>query len=241
MRTGNHLLDQLSAAGRAAVEPGLRLRSLKQNQVMARAHEPVTWMVLPVDAILSVLIELEDGARAETRTIGREGGFGLLHALGSACSFETVIIQAPGDAYIIDCRDMAAAAQRSPSLTSAIVRHAQAAWIQSARSVACNAYHDVRSRLCRWLLITQDRLGRAEIPLTQEHLSFMLCVQRTTVSAIAKDLQEEGAIRYSRGRIQIVDRQALMDEACECYQRIESEAREVLSEQGEALPYLGPA
>jgi CRP-like cAMP-binding protein len=241
LRTGNHFLDQLSPADLAMLKPALRLRRLEQDQVLARPHDPVTRLVLPVDAIISVLVELSDGTRAETRTVGREGGFGLLHALGSSCSFERVIVQIPGEAYFIDCREVAAAAQRSPSLAASIVRHAQAAWVQSARTVACNAYHDVKSRLCRWLLITQDRLGRDEAPLTQEHLSIMLCVQRTTVSAVAKELQARGAIRYSRGRIQILDRGLLQEGACECYESIESEARLMLSEDGDATPYLGPA
>jgi CRP-like cAMP-binding protein len=243
MATGNDFLDQLSRRDLAALSPHLKRRRLERDEVLVRDGEPVALAVLPVTCIISVLVEMSDGAQVETRTIGCEGGFGLLHALGSAHSFETLTVQIAGEAFVIDTRDLAAQARRSGALTNAIVRHAQAALVQSARSVACNGLHDAKSRMCRWLLMTQDRVKGDELSLTQQHLSIMLSVQRTTVSAMAAELQERGIISYRRGRIQVLDRQRLLDSACECYAWINRSAAAVLSDDDieDGQPYLGPA
>ena len=242
MATGNDFLDQLSRRDLAALSPHLKRRQLERDEVFVRDGEPVAFAVLPVSAIISVLVEMSDGAQVETRTIGCEGGFGLLHALGSAHSYETLTVQVAGEALVIDTRELAAQAKRSAALTNAIVRHAQAALVQSARSVACNGLHDARSRMCRWLLMTQDRVKGDELALTQQHLSIMLSVQRTTVSALAAELQGRGIISYRRGKIQVLDRERLMDNACECYAWINRSAAAVLSDDGaDGGPYRGPA
>jgi CRP-like cAMP-binding protein len=242
MATGNDFLDQLSRADLAALSPHLKRRRLERDEVLVRDGEPVTVAVLPITCIISVLVEMSDGAQVETRTIGCEGGFGLLHALGSAHSYETLTVQVSGDALTIDSRTLAAQARRSGDLTNAIVRHAQAALVQSARSVACNGLHDAKSRMCRWLLMTQDRVKGDELALTQHHLSIMLSVQRTTVSAMAAELQERGIISYRRGKIQVLDRQRLLDNACECYAWINRSSAAVLSDEGgDGKPYVGPA
>lgn len=240
MATGNDFLDELSKRDLDALSPSLRRRQFPRDQVLVRDGEPVANVVLPTSCIISVLAEMSDGAQVETRTIGREGGFGLLHALGSAHSYETVTVQIGGEGIIVDSRELTAQAQRSASLSSAIVRHAQAAMVQSARSIACNALHDARSRLCRWLLMTQDRLQSEELPLTQQHLSIMLSVQRTTVSAMATELQARGIVSYRRGKIHVLDRQRLQEGACECYGWMNRSAAAVLSggRAGESYPGL---
>lgn len=224
MATGNHFLDQLDAADSAALVPHLRRVRLVRDQVLVRIGEPVAQAILPVDSIVSVLLEMEDGAAVETRTIGREGGFGLLHALGGALSYETVTTQVSGDAYALDRRLFAARAADSMTLSHQIVRTAQATLVQSGQTVACNALHDVRQRLCRWLLMTQDRLQRDDLPLKQQHLAAMLGVQRTTVTAAAQQLQREGAISYRRGVVVVEDRQRLLAWTCECYGAVEERA-----------------
>jgi CRP-like cAMP-binding protein len=113
-----------------------------------------------------------------------------------------------------------AAAALNLGLIEAVVRHAQANAAQAHQSVACNALHNVEARLCRWLLMTQDRVGASRLPLTQEFLSFMLGVQRTTVTGVARSLQAAGLIRYTRGKIDILDRAGLKAGACECYQAL---------------------
>ena len=132
--------------------------------------------------------------------------------------------QVPGAAIKLPATRLKAAAALSINITDLIVRHAQANVAQIQQSVACNALHSVEARLCRWLLMTQDRTRSDRLPLTQEFLGFMLGVQRTTVTGVARTLQAAGLIRYSRGQIEILDRDGLKAGACECYASVLGEA-----------------
>ena len=133
--------------------------------------------------------------------------------------------------------DLESAAAKSHALTQAIVRHAQATIVQTAQFMACNALHQAPPRLCRWLLMTQDRLGGADIlPLTQEHLAIMLAVQRTTVTALAAGLQADGLISYSRGKIRILDRAGLKRRSCECYGVLTESVQRILNENESFRP-----
>jgi CRP-like cAMP-binding protein len=217
----NRFLETLTAADAALLRPSLRQRNLARDELIAREGRPVERVFLPVNSILSVVAVMQDGRQVETRTIGFEGSYGLLHALGSPMSYERVITQVAGEAYEIPLPVLAQAARSSPTLVSRIVTFAQASLIQSAQTAACNALHDAEQRLCRWLLMTRDRLGTDVLPLTQEHLSIMLGVQRTTVTAIASALQTRGVVAYSRGKIRITDEAAVASIACECYAAID--------------------
>lgn len=218
----NRFIESLSSADAAALQPHLRRRILARDDVIAREGAPIDHVYLPLNAILSVVAVMGDGRQVETRTIGFEGGHGLLHALGSPLSFERVITQVGGEVYALPLSALAEAAATRPSLVSNIVSFAQASLIQSAQTTACNALHDAEQRLCRWLLMTRDRLGAEVLPLTQEHLSIMVGVQRTTVTAIAGALQARGVVAYSRGKIRITDTAAISAIACECYASIDS-------------------
>ncbi|HEY9218926.1 MAG TPA: Crp/Fnr family transcriptional regulator [Phenylobacterium sp.] len=230
MAWSNHYLDTLSPSDAARLEPSLRRISLTRDQLVAEAGEPVAQVTLPISCVISVVAVMNDGRQVESRTVGRESGYGLLHALGSRYSFERVTAQIPGEAWRLPVEALTAAADQSRSLTKHIVRHAQATIVQSAQSTACNTLHGAEQRLARWLLLTQERLGSDVIPLTQEHLSIMLGVQRTTITAVASELQAAGIIRYLRGRITIRDRQALIGRSCECYETIEAASQRLLAE-----------
>jgi CRP-like cAMP-binding protein len=226
----NHFLDSLRPDDLAALGPHLERARLARDEVLSEAGQPVRAAYLPIDCILSVVVVMHDGAQVESRTIGRESGYGLLHALGARTAFERMLVQVPGEAWRLPVDALNAAAQRSPFLTGAIVQHAQATILQAARSTACNALHGADKRLCRWLLITQDRVGGDMVPLTQEHISIMLGVQRTTVTALATQLQARGLIAYSRGRIQVLDRKGLEQAACECYAAVTEQTRTALGD-----------
>lgn len=217
----NRFIESLSPSDLALLTPSLRRRTLARDELVAREEAPVERVYLPMNAILSVIAVMRDGRQVETRTIGFEGGYGLLHALGSPMSYERVITQAPGEVYDIALNALAEAARQSASLVTQIVSFAQASLLQSAQTTACNALHDTEQRLCRWLLMTRDRLGSEVLPLTQEHLSIMLGVQRTTVTAIASSLQARGVLAYSRGKIRIADIAAVSAIACECYAAVD--------------------
>jgi CRP-like cAMP-binding protein len=228
METGNHFLDSLDPEDFGALQPYLEPVDIKRDQGLVEAGDRVTRVYLPIDSIISVVTLMRDGNLVESRTIGRESGFGLLHALGSDFSLEAVICQVGGQALVIGTALLADAAAGRPSLVKDIVRHAQASMVQSAQSTACNAMHDVRQRLCRWLLLTQDRLASDVLPLTQEHLSIMLGVARTTVTNVASELQVAGVIAYSRGKVTVLDRSSLLRLSCECYEAIEGAAEAFL-------------
>jgi CRP-like cAMP-binding protein len=216
----NHFLDSLSGADMKALRPHLSPVELRRNEIIDEAGQPIRDVYFPVQSILSVVTVMQDGAQVESRTIGRESGYGLLHALGSPISYERMLVQVGGPAWRAPLKILRERALASPSLLQAVVHHAQATIIQASQSAACNILHPAEQRLCRWLLLTQDRLRSDLLPLTQEHLSIMLGVQRTTVTALASQLQARGAISYVRGKITVHDRPAIESCACECYQAI---------------------
>ena len=230
MHHQNHFLETLPPGAFGLIKGKLELVALKRDQRIVEVDKPVTHALLPTSSIISVIAVMKNGDLVESRTIGRESGFGLLHALGSRTSFERVITQIGGEAWSIALADLRDAAGQSAALTQAIVRHAQATIVQTSHVVACNALHKASPRLCRWLLMTQDRLGSDTLPLTQEHLAIMLAVQRTTVTALAAALQDDGLIAYTRGKIRVLNRPALERRSCECYVTLTRSVARILGE-----------
>lgn len=231
MADGNLFLRHLRAPDLDILKPELRRADLVVGQEITEQGAEVRMAVLPINCIVSVITVMRDGRAVESRTIGRESGFGLLHALGSPYAVERVEVQVSGEAWILPLPSLSRLAVASPAALKTMTQFAQSTLVQSSIALACNALHDVESRLCRWLLMTQDRLESDILPLTQEHLSVMLAVQRTTINAVAQRLQDTGAIRYSRGRIQVLDRAMLLHCSCECFEQIEQSARRLISPQ----------
>jgi CRP-like cAMP-binding protein len=226
----NHFLTSLTRTDRAALDPHLSLIDLQRGEVLTEPGASVRYAWLPQSSVISIVTLMRDGRAVESRTIGLESGFGLLHALGSRLSYERVTVQIMGPAWRISLDALAAAARESPRLVKDIVIHAQATLVQAAQQTACNALHSVEARLCRWLLLTQDRVRGDVLPLTQEHLAIMLGVQRTTVTSAALHLQDRGHIAYTRGKIRVLNRQRLKACACECYGATESAVDRILGE-----------
>ena len=226
--TGNHFLDSLPPADLEALEPFLTAEELTHGQVVAALGSDVSVAYFPVTAVLSVTSHMEDGQGVETCTIGRESAHGLLHALGDRMGRNEVISQVGGRCYRLAAGRLKQAAYDNPAVMEQIIRHAQANIAQIEQSVACNAFHAVEARLCRWLLMSHDRAGISALPLTQEFLAMMLGVQRTTVTVAAQALQAAGLIRYRRGNIDVLDRQGLEDGACECYATVQTKLAGIL-------------
>jgi len=230
----NLFLRQLSAADRQVLEPRLSKAPLRANELIAEEGGQVRAAYLPASCILSVITVMRDGREVESRTIGRESGFGLLHALGSSYSYERVEVQIGGESWSLPLESLSDLARTSASGLRTIVRFAQATIVQSSTALACNSLHTVEQRLARWLLLTQDRLASEVLPLTQEHLAIMLAVQRTTVTAAAAKLQDAGLISYSRGKIQVLDRPGLLKASCECYEQIEDGVSRLIGDEATA-------
>jgi CRP-like cAMP-binding protein len=217
----NHFLANLSPTDFDLLQPSLESVDLQRDDLLVDPLRPFDCVYFPLTCILSVIVVMKDGREIESRTIGRESGYGLLNALGSRISYERLKVQVSGEACRLPITALAAAISASGTLLRAVACHGQATILQSAQSTACNALHEVEARLCRWLLMTQDRLASPSLPLTQEHLSIMLGVQRTTITGAAQLLQEAGLISYSRGKIAVLDRDGLERRACECYHAVQ--------------------
>ena len=213
----NRLLAAFAPKAFELMRPDLRSISLKQGHELYEPGDDIDQIYFPQSGLLSLLIVTKDGRFFETSTVGREGGVGLHAGLGPRCSLTRANVQIAGQFSVIRADRFASIVQDNPALRDFISRYIELLWEEAQQIAACNAGHDASERLCRWLLQCADRIGSDTITLTQEFLAQMLGVRRTTVTILAKSLQDEGVIKYRRGRIQILDRERLKRCACECY------------------------
>ncbi len=197
--------------------PALVETSLSTGQVLFEPGDEVDAVYFPGSACISVVTIMEDGKAVETSTVGRESAVGLLDVLTTEPSHSRVFAQVAGSATRVPARAFRTLIATSPTFLKLVLRHARANVLQAEQGVACNVAHEVHGRLARWLLMTQDRVGAPTFPLTQEYMSVMTGVQRSTVSVMAGSLKKAGVIGYSRGFVTILNRDALIAHACECY------------------------
>jgi CRP-like cAMP-binding protein len=197
--------------------------SLERGQVLFEPGDPIQHVYLPSNAVLSILTVMRDGGAVESSTVGHETGTPLLWALASDVSRARVFTQIAGAAVRLPAARLRARAQESSDLMRLLVRHAGASAFQAEQGVACNILHSATARLGRWILMTQDRTGGRALPLTQEYMAVMTGVQRSTISMVANELRSAGAIRFSRGVVEVTDRAILERCACECYQVVRGE------------------
>jgi cAMP-binding proteins - catabolite gene activator and regulatory subunit of cAMP-dependent protein kinases len=156
--------------------------------------------------------------------VGRDGAVGIASALDGKVALSRAIVQLSGDAMVCDPKAFKGAVLQSEKLLSTVMRHEQTLFAQAQQSTACMANHDVEARLCRWLLRARDD----HLPFTQEFLAEMLGVRRTSVTTVAHKLQEAGMVKYTRGRIEILDVEGIIDTACECYETVKAQYAELL-------------
>ena len=186
-------------------------------------HEPgvnVETLYLPVDCVISVVMVLRDGTQIEVLTVGREGLTGAQALLDGGASASLSVCQIAGDAYSVSFETFKRLLEQFSPLRDLVERYLSAQLDVMAQSIACNRRHHVSQRTARWLLMTHDRVGRTDVPITHEVLATMLGVRRAGVSIAAATLQDAGFINYSRGRFAIVNRPGLIGAACECYNAI---------------------
>lgn len=203
--------------------------SLDAKQILLGCGDRIDTVYFPDNAVVSLLTAMDDGTAVEVANIGNEGIVGLPVFLGieSLGPRESYQVEVPGQARAMDVSTFVKAAQREP-LRRLVERSIQAQFVQTAQRLACVALHSVPERCSRWLLLTHDRVGDRELPVTQEFLAQMLGVRRASVTVAAGGLQNAGLIRYSRGRVTILDRGGLEKAACECYGIIRSEIERLL-------------
>ncbi|HLZ01582.1 MAG TPA: Crp/Fnr family transcriptional regulator [Bradyrhizobium sp.] len=225
----NHLLATLRPAHLDLLAPGLETVSLDQDDVLARAGEVSEHLIFPHSGAISLMIDMANGQTVATAIVGREGAVGSISVLGRSPSAITAIVRAAGTASRIAAPRFNAAFSRSPAIRHAIQIHLNATLTQFQLSAACNALHPVEARMARWLLHLRDRIDHDVLPLTQETLSQILGVRRTTVTLVMRNLRASGAIRSERrGQIEI-DRSGLAAAACECHDSIRLEVEGIFS------------
>ncbi len=222
----NCLLSALPPAELSLLMPHLKGISLDQGAVLQEQGEPVEEVYFPHEGIISLLRVMQHGDAIETATVGREGAVGSLAGLGTRRSHTRAVVQVPGSAARIGALRFRKAAEQSEAIRDLIVRYGEMLLIQVQQTAACNALHDVEARMSRWLLQARDRVEGNTIRLTHEFLSQMLGVRRPTVTVVANMLQQDGLIRYQRGRIEILDAPRLEARACECYAIIREQIAE---------------
>jgi CRP-like cAMP-binding protein len=224
----NRLLAALEPEDFAALEPHLVIVELQRGQVLYEAGATVKYTYFPHDAMVSLVTVMRNGKSAEMAVFGREGLFGLVSAFVTRQAFGRYIVQLGGSASRIELARMHAAMASRPAIQRLVLRYTEALMAQTLQTVACNAVHNVEARCCRWILMSQDRVGEAELPLTHEFLAEMLGVQRSTVSEVTRTLQDKGLIQQGRGMITVVDGPALQQAACECYEIIRQRYQQLL-------------
>jgi hypothetical protein len=214
----NRLLAALAPRDLDLVHPALETVHLNAGAVLFEPGQDVTHICFPSqDMIAALVLDLRNGQSAEAAMIGCEGAAGGIISGGHKPAFARGIVQIGGGASRLSTKVLNSAKERSPTLRDHFARYADCLLAQALQSVACNAVHEVDARLARWLLTLQDRLGKAELRVTQEFISQMLGVHRSYTTRIIGGLESRGSIRKARGVIVIVNRHKLEAQACECY------------------------
>jgi CRP-like cAMP-binding protein len=219
----NRLLALLTRAERDRLHSRLEKVSLGLREVLYEAEKPISHVFFPLNGVMSLVITLSDGASVEVATVGNEGMVGTPILLGADVSPTKAFAQVPGEALRMRVEYFKEEMANGSPLNDRVRRYTQAMVNQISQSVACNHLHSVEQRMCRWLLITHDRVAADEFPLTHEFLAQMLGVRRPSVSVVAGILQKAGLISYHRGRITVLDRKGLEATSCECYEVVSKE------------------
>lgn len=226
---GNRILDALPPKDYDRLLPALSPVSLELKRVLLEPGKAIDTVYFPVRTIVSLLTTMDDGSAVEVASIGNEGIVGVpvflgAQALGARDFYQ---VQLPGQAVAMAARSFLKATGRDP-LRGMVHRYTQALFSQVTQRVACIGQHSIEERCSRWMLLTHDRVGGDEFFLTQEFLAQMLGVRRASVTVAAGNLQKAGFIRYSLGRVAIVNREGLENASCECYRIIRTESDRLL-------------
>ena len=224
----NHLLAELSPAERDRIYPRLKLVPMPLGKVLYESGDVLRHVYFPTDSIVSLLYVLEDGASAEISVVGNEGLIGVALFMGGETTPSRAIVQSAGYAYRLIGQQLKDEFHRNAGLQLLLLRYTQALITQMAQTAVCNRHHSVDQQLCRWLLLSLDRLSSMSVTMTQELIANMLGVRREGVTEAAGKLQKLGVIHYSRGHITVLDRPKLEKLCCECYAVVKRETDRLL-------------
>lgn len=221
--TKNRILAALPDEEYERLRPRFDTVALEHGKIIYHPGDPIRHVYFPLDAIISIVVILENGATVEVGFVGSEGMAGFPVVLGTNTSFHQVMVQVAGSAVRMSADALRSECSQCTPLQAILLRYAMALHIFSNQSVACNRLHTIEERLCRWLLAMHDRAEEDEFELTQELIAAMLGAQRSGVTLAAGALQRAGLIGYRRGRITILDREGLEQTSCECYRVVKEQ------------------
>ena len=219
----NHLLSALPEAEWARWHPQLEEVKLELGQVIYESGRTLAHVYFPTTAIVSLLYVMEDGASAEIAVVGNEGLVGVALFMGGGSTPSRAVVQSAGRGFRLNAAAMKAEFDRAGPVMHLLLRYTQALITQMAQTAVCNRHHSLDQQLCRWLLLSLDRLQGNDLVMTQELIANMLGVRREGVTEAALKLQKNGLIRYARGHITVLDRPGLEERTCECYAVVKAE------------------
>ena len=227
----NKLLSALPRDIFERLHPKLELVPLKLGASVYEAGAKQPYVYFPTDAIVSLLYVMKDGASAEIAVVGNEGLVGIALFMGGETTPSRAVVQSAGHAYRLSSKRLKAEFEAGGALQHLLLRYTQALITQMAQTAVCNRHHSIEQQLCRWLLLSADRLPTNVLTMTQELIANMLGVRREGVTEAAGKLQDSKLINYSRGRITILDRPKLERRVCECYAVDKSEFDRLLPDE----------
>ncbi len=226
----NHLLAALPAEERGRLIPHLELVPMPLGAVLYESGSELRHVYFPTTSIVSLLYVMLDGASAEIAVVGNEGIIGVALFMGGETMPNRAVVQSAGHAYRLKGQLLKQEFSRSGELQHLLLRYTQALLTQMAQTAVCNRHHSLDQQLCRWLLLSLDRLPSNDLVMTQELIANMLGVRREGVTEAAGNLQKAGLITYRRGHITVLDRARLEARACECYAVVKKEFDRLLPE-----------
>ena len=224
----NHLLAALSAEVRQRLFAHLELVPLPLSKVLYESGDTMRHVYFPTDSIISLIYVMESGASAEISVVGNEGLVGIALFMGGESTPSRAVVQSGGHAFRLKRPLLKAEFDRHGELLVLMLRYTQALITQMAQTAVCNRHHSIDQQLCRWLLLSLDRLPSNQLTMTQELIANMLGVRREGVTEAAGKLQRQGVIEYSRGHITVLDRHKLEQLSCECYAVVKKETDRLL-------------
>jgi CRP-like cAMP-binding protein len=227
----NYLLTALAPAARERIYPQLQLVEMPLGRVLYEPSDVLRHVYFPTDCIVSLLYVMEDGGSAEIAVVGNEGLIGISLFMGGETTPSRAVVQSAGYAYQLIGQKLKDEFHGNGGMQVLLLRYTQSLITQMAQTAACNRHHSVDQQLCRWLLLSLDRLASNELTMTQELIANMLGVRREGVTDAAGKLQSLGVIRYHRGHITVLDRPKLEHLSCECYAVVKRETDRLLADR----------
>ncbi|MBU1691258.1 MAG: Crp/Fnr family transcriptional regulator [Gammaproteobacteria bacterium] len=224
----NHLLAALPTAEFERIVPHLELVAMPLGDVLCESGGQLQHVYFPTTAIVSLHYVMENGASSEIAGVGNEGVLGISLFMGGNTTPSRAIVQTGGYGYRLKARVLMEEFNRAGPMMHLMLRYTQALITQISQTAVCNRHHSVEQQLCRWLLLTIDRLPSNELTMTQELIASMLGVRREGITEIAGNLQRAGLISYRRGHITVLDRSGLESHTCECYNVVKKEFHRLL-------------